>query len=154
MDRELPLKDVEELIISLLEACPLCVLATCSGNVPRASTVEFFPIGTTLYILTEGGKKIENIRHNPHVSVAVHAGFTGWQDVKGLQISGVAEIGEAGSAIFDEAIRAYKKRRSSQDTVSSLPAFMHVIRVTPAKLEYLDASLAERGYKVRHTLSL
>lgn len=77
MDCELKLEHVEHLIIRLLETCPLRVVATCSDNIPRASTVEFFPVGTTLYIPAEGGKKIENSERNPHVSVAIHADFTG-----------------------------------------------------------------------------
>ena len=154
MDHELTREDVEKLIIRLLETCPLCVVATCSDNIPRASTVEFFPMGTTLYILTEGGRKIENIKRNPHVSIAIHADFTGWSDVKGVQITGTAEIGGKGSSIFNEGIVAYNRRRGSQGTAGSLPDFMNVIRVTPSRLEYLDAMLAEKGYKVRYTLSL
>lgn len=154
MEHELSRQDIEKLIVQLLEACPLCVIATCSDNIPRASTVEFFPMGTTLYILTEGGKKIENIKCNPHVSVAIHADFTGWSDVKGVQITGTAEIGGKGSSIFNEGIQAYKRRKGSQSTAGSLPDFMNVIRVTPAKLEYLDAALAEKAYRVRYTLSL
>jgi len=154
MEHELSLQHVEALIIRLLEACPLCVIATCSDNIPRASTVEFFPIGTTLYILTEGGKKIENLKRNSHVSLAIHAEFTGWSDVKGLQITGVAEIGERGSSIFNEGFQAYQSRRGSQNPPLSLPEFMSIIKVKPAKIEYLDASLAAKGYKVRHTLLL
>jgi hypothetical protein len=116
--------------------------------------VEFFPMGTTLYILTEGGIKIENIKRNPHVSIAIHADFTGWSDVKGVQITGTAEIGEKGSSIFNEGVSAYNRRRGLQSTAGSLPDFMNVIKVTPAKLEYLDATLGEKDYKVRYTLSL
>ncbi|HET6514712.1 MAG TPA: pyridoxamine 5'-phosphate oxidase family protein [Thermodesulfovibrionales bacterium] len=154
MERELSRHYIEKLIIKLLEECRLCVVATCSDNIPRASTVEFFPMGTTLYILTEGGMKIDNIKRNPRVSIALHAEFAGWSDVKGLQITGVAEIGEKGSRIFDEGSEAYKRRRGSQSTALSLPDVMKVIRVKPAKLEYLDATLAEAGHDVRHTLLL
>jgi general stress protein 26 len=154
MDDELSSEHLQKLIIRLLETCPLCVVATCSDNIPRASTVEFFPMGTTLYILTEGGIKIENIKRNPHVSIAIHADFTGWSDVKGVQITGTAEIGEKGSSIFNEGVSAYNRRRGLQSTAGSLPDFMNVIKVTPAKLEYLDATLGEKDYKVRYTLSL
>lgn len=88
------------------------------------------------------------------MSVAIHAEFTGWSDVKGLQITGHAEIGEKGSPIFDDGIKAYKMRRGSQSTTLSLPDFMHVIKVKPQKLEYLDSALTGKGYKVRHTLLL
>jgi hypothetical protein len=43
-------------------------MATYSDSIPGGSTVEFFPIGATLYILTEGGQKIKNIEENPHIS--------------------------------------------------------------------------------------
>jgi hypothetical protein len=154
MENELSSHHIEKLIIGLLEECPLCVIATCSDKIPRASAVEFFPIGTTLYILTEGGKKIANIKQNPNVSIAIHAEFTGWSDVKGLQITGTAEIGKKGSSIFEEGLQAYKKRRSSQSIAEPLPEFMNVIKVNPTKFEYLDAALAVKGYKIRHTFVL
>lgn len=150
MEEGLSRQHMEKLIMELLEACPLCVLATCSGNIPRASTVEFFPSGMTLYILTEGGRKIENIRRNPHVSIAIHGAFTGWSDVRGLQMSGIAEIGGKGSAIFEEGLRAYRRRRNSESAL--LPGFMNVIRVKPSRIEYLDAALAAKGHAVRQTL--
>ena len=150
MDLELSRSEIERLIIELMGSCPLCVVATCSDNIPRASTVEFFPVGTTLYILTEGGKKLENIKQNPHVSIAINAAFTGWSDVKGLQITGTAEIGEEGSSIFKEGIQAYKRRRRLKS--AALPDFMNVIKVKPSKMEYLDTALEGKGFKVRQTL--
>ena len=150
MELELSRHEVEKLIIRFLETCSLCVIATCSDSIPRASTVEFFPIGTTLYILTEGGQKIKNIKKNPHVSIAIRGEFTGWSTVKGLQITGSAEIGRRGSEIFKEGLLAYKIRRRSEN--SGLPSFMNVIKVKPAKMEYLDTTLSGKGYKVKHLI--
>jgi general stress protein 26 len=151
MERELSRRKVEKLILELLKTSPLCVIATCSDSIPRASTVEFFPIGTTLYILTEGGQKIQNIKENPHISIAIHGEFTGWSNVKGLQITGTAEIGRKGSRIFKEGLLAYKRRRRSEN--ADLPSFMNVIKVRPAKMEYLDTTLAGKGYKVKHSIT-
>jgi hypothetical protein len=125
------------------------VIATCSENVPRASTVEYFPIATTIYILTEGGVKIENIIHNPNVSIAIHAPFSGWQTVRGLQITGIAEIGRRGSREYEEGLEALNKRRGKTAT---LPDIMSVIKVKPSKVEYLDGALGNKGFKLRHTL--
>ncbi len=146
MGKELSRQELEHLIIDFLKEQPLCVIATCSENMPRATTVEFFPVDTTIYILTEGGKKIENIMQNPNVSIAIHAPFTGWQNVKGLQITGIAEIGKKGSSIFEEGLEAFKMRRVSQ--AATLPDFMSVIKVKPSKMEYLDTTLG----KVKHPL--
>lgn len=149
MERELGKAELEHLIIDLLKEQSLCVIATCSGNMPRASTVEYFPIATTIYILTEGGVKIENIFHIPNVSIAVHAPFAGWQTVRGVQITGIAEIGRKGSSVYEEGIDAFNKRRGRIGTV---PDIMKVIKVKPSKIEYLDAALGNKGYKVRQTL--
>jgi general stress protein 26 len=142
-------KELERLIIEFIDTQGMCVLATCSNNVPRASAVEFFPEGTTLYVLTEGGRKVENLEKNPVVSVAIHTRFTGWDSIKGIQMTGRAEIGGKGSAIFPEGERAYAKRK--KQTVE-LPDFMNVIRITPQKIEYLDTTLRVKGYDVKHLL--
>jgi hypothetical protein len=48
------------------------VLATCRNNQPRATTLDFFNEGMTLYILGEPGGKIANVRVNPKVSAAIY----------------------------------------------------------------------------------
>jgi hypothetical protein len=133
----------------MLKDQTLCVIATCSDNIPRASTVEYFPIATTIYILTEGGVKIENITHNPNVSIAIHGPFAGWQTVRGLQMTGFAEIGRQGSGVYDEGLDAFGKRRGQVGTVSVI---LSVIKVKPIKIEYIDTALGNKGYRVRHTL--
>jgi general stress protein 26 len=147
--RTLDREELERLVVDFMESQGMCVLATCSANVPRASAVEFFPEGTTIYILTEGGRKVENIERNPMVSVAIHTQFTGWDTIKGVQITGSAEIGGKGSAIFSSGERAYARRKKQ---AIRLPDFMNVVRITPQKIEYLDTTLRVKGYGVKHVL--
>lgn len=147
---ELFRQDLERLILDFLGEQQMCVLATCADAAPRASAVEFFPRGFVLYVLTEGGRKIQNLWKNPLVSVAIHTQFTGWDSIRGIQVSGMAEIGKAGSAIFREGEAACRDRKGDADF--SLPASLFVIRITPATIEYLDTTLRARGYPVRHTL--
>lgn len=69
------------------------VLATCANNVPRATVLEFFNEGMTLYIFAEPGGKIANIRRNAKVSAVIyeqpldHGKFQ-----KSLQLFGTAEL--------------------------------------------------------------
>ena len=149
MERELSKQELEHLIVDLLKEQSLCVISTCSDNLPRASTVEYFPMATTIYILTEGGMKIENINHNPNVSIAIHAPFVGWPTVRGIQITGLAQIGRRGSRVYEEGLDAFNKRRGQIGTV---PDIMSVIKVKPSKIEYIDTALGNKGFKVRHTL--
>jgi hypothetical protein len=68
-------------------------LATCSGQEPRATVLEFFNEGMTIYIYGEPGGKIANIRRNPRVSAVVyeqpldHGAFQ-----RSLQLFGTAEL--------------------------------------------------------------
>lgn len=152
MTKEFTQKGLEDLISGFLKTHPICVIATCSESMPRASTVEFFPLGLSVYILTEGGRKIENIKKNPQVSVAISDEFTDWKSLRGLQITGGAEIGTKGSAIFEEGLDAYRKRRGKKD--ASLPDFMNVIKIIPVQIEYIDTKLAKKGYPIRNILAL
>ncbi len=69
------------------------VLATCANNKPRATVLEFFNEGLTIYIFGEPGGKIANIKRNSSVSAVVyeqpldHSKFQ-----KSLQIFGKAEL--------------------------------------------------------------
>jgi general stress protein 26 len=142
--------ELKLLIEEFMRTQGMCVLATCADDMPRASAVEFFPDGTMLYILTEGGRKVENISVNPAVSVAIHTQFTGWDSIKGVQVTGTAEVGKEGSRIFDEGVEAYKKRRGLKNI--TIPGFMNIIKITPKKIEYLDTTLKAKGFGVRHML--
>jgi len=143
-------EDLERMIAGFMKTQGMCVLATCFNGEPRASAVEFFPAGTTLYVLTEGGRKLENIEKNSHVSVAIHTQFTGWDSIKGIQITGTAEIGESGSKTFDEGVEAYRRRRGLKSV--SVPSFMRIINITPLKIEYLDTTLREKRLDAKHVL--
>jgi len=148
-DKNIGREELERLIVDFLGTQGMCVLATCSGGRPRASAVEFFPDGTILYVLTEGGQKVENVERNPRVSVAIHTQFTGWDTIMGVQITGDALIGGKGSSSFTEGEQAYARRKKQ---AVKLPDFMKVIKITPQKIEYLDTTLRKTGYGVRHTL--
>jgi nitroimidazol reductase NimA-like FMN-containing flavoprotein (pyridoxamine 5'-phosphate oxidase superfamily) len=69
------------------------VLATAANNKPRATVLEFFNQGLTLYIWGEPGGKIANIKRNPYVSAVIyeqplnHAQFQ-----KSIQLFGKAEL--------------------------------------------------------------
>lgn len=69
------------------------VLATCSKDMPRATTLEFFNEGMTLYIFGEPGGKLGNIRRNPNVSAAVYEQpMTHRRVQRSLQIFGEADL--------------------------------------------------------------
>ena len=69
------------------------VLATSYKDIPRATPLEFFNEGLTIFIFGEGGGKIANIKRNTNVSAAIYQQPMKHNLIqKSLQILGKAEI--------------------------------------------------------------
>jgi len=69
------------------------VLATSFKDIPRATALEFFHEGLTLYILGGPGSKIANIKRNPRVSAFIYEQPMDHSVVqKSLQLFGRAEL--------------------------------------------------------------
>lgn len=90
--KELSREELSEHIKTFLEENCICTLATCSNNIPRATPLRYKSKGMKIYILTEGGGKMHNIKENSQVSVGVCGEYKGFLSVKGLQVWGRAEI--------------------------------------------------------------
>ena len=69
------------------------VLATSYKDEPRATALEFFNEGLTLYILGGPGSKIANIKRNPRVSACIYEQPLDHSKVQpSLQLFGTAEL--------------------------------------------------------------
>ncbi len=69
------------------------VLATSYKDIPRATALEFFNEGLTLYILGGPGGKIANIKRNPRVSAFIYEQPLDHRKIQpSLQIFGTAEL--------------------------------------------------------------
>jgi predicted pyridoxine 5'-phosphate oxidase superfamily flavin-nucleotide-binding protein len=146
--RKMPKKALEARIAKFLGTRNMCVLATCSEGMPRATPLEYHSDGTTLYMMVEAGRKVENIRANPNVSVGVYAPYAGWMSVKGAQITGVAKIlTVADGEEFVRAAAVYPWKKFVKDLgLEKLPANVRFLKVETAVIEYVDMSLKLEGY--------
>jgi general stress protein 26 len=90
--KKLTRDELKKKIVEFLAGNKICTLATCLNNIPRSTPLRYRSKDLTIYILTEGGMKVKNIRENPAVSVSLYGDYSGFQSVKGLQIWGKAEI--------------------------------------------------------------
>lgn len=69
------------------------VLATSHDDVPRATPLEFFHEGLTLYVFGEPGGKIANIKRNNRVSAAIYEQpLKHSREQMSLQVFGTAEL--------------------------------------------------------------
>jgi len=148
LTRKMPKKALEARIAAFLAAQNMCVLATCAWGVPRATPLEVHSDGTTLYMMVEAGRKIENIRENPSVSVGIYGPFKDWLSVKGAQITGVGEVltVESGEEFVRAAAVYPWKRYAKELGLTKLPANARFLKVEAATIEFIDMSLKAEGY--------
>ncbi len=153
---QLPEDKLKERIASIFKEQTMCTIATASSDgQPRATPLECFAEGMTLYIFADPGTKIENIKVNPKVSISmcnqIKPSWKGddWKKHKAAQITGVATILEPDNP---ESIHARKEVIHWQEFVGALgwdisePPGGLVIKVEPKKIEYSESELMAEGY--------
>ena len=140
--RHLTADELKERIIKFLREQKICTLATCANNIPRSTPVRYRSDGFTLYILTEGGGKVQNIRENNVVSVSIVGEYTGFKSVTCLQLWGTAEIIEPrGGQRYEEAqkIMDLEEREDlKQIKIKNIRTEMYVIKISPEKARFLS----------------
>ena len=148
-------KDLEKRIIQFLDKQNMCVIATCSDNVPRATPVEYRSKGIIVYFVGEPGTKLENIKKNPNVSLGVFLPYIGWDSAKGVQITGKAKIiSRENLTEFKEGLAAYKWEKTAKELgLKTFPETgVELVKVEPEKIEFIDMSLKKLGCSPRQTL--
>jgi nitroimidazol reductase NimA-like FMN-containing flavoprotein (pyridoxamine 5'-phosphate oxidase superfamily) len=147
----MPKKELEDHIVNFMKTQNMCVLATCKDNHPRATPIEYYSKGTTLYMVAEEGQKLVNIKSNPNVSIGIYAPYTGWFTAKGVQITGIAKvITHENASEFKEAMSVYQWEKAVKELgIKELPQSVKVLKVESQKIEMADISLGKKGYVAR-----
>ncbi len=148
---------LETRIADFLKSCNVCVLATCSGDVPRATPIEYYSDGTTIYFLAAATTKLANLEANPVISIGVfEPTFTDWSDwyrIKGAQITGTPEIIRRTDQpeAYDRALEIYDwlPYRVSIGKPEAKPVNSTVVKVTAQKIDYRDLGLMRQGYAAK-----
>ena len=146
-------EEIEKVIISFLkehgENYFTCALATCWNNEPRNTPVDARNDGLTMYFVSDQGKKLENMKKNPHVCLAVFmpVGKGYMKNAQGLQMWGTAKI-----LTMQENPEEFKKGAEVirideiSATLSGAPlpdavkATLNIIKVVPGKIAYFDST--------------
>jgi hypothetical protein len=70
-------------------------LSTCRDNEPRSTPLEYFNNGITVYIFSEGGGKMANLKANTKVSYSISDPYHPSEDffgASGLQVWGISSV--------------------------------------------------------------
>ncbi len=138
-------EEFEKEVIKFLEKHDTVTLATSKNDVPRCTPLGYRNIGTTLYILCEGGGKFANLKVNPKVCYAISSRLKGKRNlmgVRGLQCWGKAEVisMRKDKKRFEEIMdligimQSLKKRG-----VTKLPPYHYrIIKIVPHRMRLLN----------------
>ena len=121
-------------------------LSTCRKNAPRATPLGYFSEGLTVFVLSEGGAKFQNLKENKKVSFSIAEPYFVAKDFfgnKGLQAWGTAKVysKKKNPGQFAEALKRMniknivrgKRRLAPED----LPPFNYrIIEITPDRIKY------------------
>lgn len=122
------------------------VLATGHENRVRATPIDYLYANGMVYIYSEGGEKFAHLIQNPAAALAIYNDDTSPEEIRGLQVMGRAEILRPESQGYREALLL---RGISQERLAGLTIEMNVIRITPLKVEYLNAAFKKEGCAIR-----
>ena len=117
-------------------------LATCSNNEPRSTPVRYRCHGFHIYILTEGGGKVLNIKANNNVSFSLYGKYAGFRTVRGMQLWGTAEVIEPSdkenySKAF-EMMKLQEREDLKKIGIEEVQPGMAIIKITPDRVRYLS----------------
>lgn len=151
----MPQRELEAYMLEFLKGNNMCVLATCKGDMPRATPIEYRSKGLTLYLAGEIGEKLKNLAYNTNVSVGIYYPYSGFDSAKGAQITGKAAILATGTLEFEEGLVSYQWEQTAREFgLQTFPASLALIRIDPTQIELVDASLKKKGYSPRQILKI
>ncbi|MDK2968018.1 pyridoxamine 5'-phosphate oxidase family protein [Lacrimispora sp.] len=127
-----------------------CSLSTGYKSRIRATPIEYQYRNGFIYVISEGGQKFANILQNPNVSVAIFNEFQGMNQLRGMQIKGMAEIIETGSTQYLEFLTM---KNLDYENVRKLPVALHLIRIKIEKIEFLWSGFRKMAVDVKQILT-
>jgi general stress protein 26 len=143
----IPREELEQHIIEFIKSHNMCVMATSKGDVPRATAIEYFSVGTTIYMVGDPGTKIEHIKANPQVSISIHDPHTGFFSVKAIVITGKPTLISNGDPEFPEAWRICQWEKVTKELgLTEFPKGVLIIKIEAKTIKLMENTLKLRGY--------
>jgi nitroimidazol reductase NimA-like FMN-containing flavoprotein (pyridoxamine 5'-phosphate oxidase superfamily) len=153
-DKETVKMDSENLLKKIIEFISkhnTCALAVASGDFVRCTPIEYNYVDDSFYLFSEGGLKFKALKDNKNVCLAVYEEYKGFGKLKGLQVTGKAEIIEPWS---EEYLKLLAFKNIPEATMRKLPEPMNLIKIVPKVMEFLCSDLKNDGYYSRQRLEL
>lgn len=102
-------------------------------------------------MLSEGGLKFHGLEGNKNVCLAIYDSYTGFGQLGGMQISGIAELVEPWT---DEYMELLALKKIAAENLKKLPTTLYLIKVTPTRIDFLYSKFKNLGFDSRQHLCL
>lgn len=129
-----------------IKANNTCALAVGSGNFVRCTPIEYSYRDGAFWMFSEGGQKFVALENNHNVCLAIYDKYDGFNKLKGMQVTGTAEIIEPFSKEYIE-MAEYKK--IPVEALKKLPHTLNLIRIVPLRIDFLNSEFKKNGYASR-----
>ena len=150
--KEMPLDELKTVVDDFLSSSSVCALATGYDEFVRCTPLEYSYHDGRLWIFTEGGEKFIGLEHNKNVSLAVFEKNPSFNELKSIQIMGKAEIIEPMSELYIAHAQYKKIPAAALQKLLDQGHPMHLICITPTKLDILFSEFKKKGYDSRQKL--
>lgn len=148
---KMPEEALKKAVESYIKEKNTCALATGTGDYVRCTPIEYSYHDGKFWMFSEGGEKFIGLEKNKNVCLSIYDAYDGFGSLHSIQVMGKAEIIEPFSDVY-KAHAEYKKIPIS--ALEKLESPMHLICVTPIKMEVLCSDFKKDGYSSRQTLEL
>lgn len=132
---------LKKAIHDFLNKRKVLVLCTCSNNIPRATPMDFYMEkdndNFNIYLGPTPGKKIENIKENPIISIGLYTPMSEGK-IEGMQITA---SGKNRLIFLKEGDHEFK---AAQKIVRGKRKL--ILKIIPEKIELLDYDFIKDGY--------
>lgn len=138
-------ENAERLVLDLLASHNILTLATIrEDGWPQATTVGYVNEGLEIFVVTfPEAQKVDNIRHDPRVSLTVDHDESDWHNLQALSMAATAEL--VSDPVVVERVSRLMREKFPQieEMPEPEPAGMTVLRLTPKVISILDY---EKGF--------
>lgn len=123
-----------------------CALATGVDSFIRNTPIEYSYHDGFFWMFSEGGEKFVGLEKNPNICIAIFDKYSGFGNLKGLQVMGTAELVEPFSDEYN-AHAAYKKIPLT--ALQKMDPPMNLIKIAPIEADFLNSDFKKDGFDSR-----
>ena len=149
---EMPAEQLKAVVEEYLGSSSVCALATGSGDYVRCTPLEYSYHDGKVWIFTEGGEKFIGLEKNDNVSLAVFDKNPSFGELKSVQIMGRADIIEPMSEVYIAHAEYKKIPVTALQNLADQGHPMHLICITPVRMDVLFSDFKKQGYDSRQVL--